>query len=154
MSIHGTFDLDKNHWIISDEPDGEISISFVSSSDNEIDISNFRFGFVVFVDGNKVLEKTFPGKREVFKKVDSDFVFSGIAPIKPGQIGDVTFWLEENLTRIESKFEFSIPMPESPFPSWVWNGDDWESPIPYPDSDFEGYYTWDEESFSWIAVED
>lgn len=36
-----------------------------------------------------------------------------------------------------------------PFPSWIFNSDtyQWESPVPYPDSD--KFYVWDEETISW-----
>ena len=39
--------------------------------------------------------------------------------------------------------------PPSPFPSWVWNGDEWEAPVPKPDGD----YYWDETAGEWKPVE-
>lgn len=44
-------------------------------------------------------------------------------------------------------------IPPKPFASWVLNEDTclWEPPVPYPDGD--GFYTWDEESQSWLATE-
>jgi hypothetical protein len=36
----------------------------------------------------------------------------------------------------------------SPFPSWVWNGADWEAPTPQP----EGGYWWNEETQTWDKV--
>jgi hypothetical protein len=38
--------------------------------------------------------------------------------------------------------------PPSPFPSWVWNGDEWEAPVPKPDGD----YYWDESTQSWATA--
>jgi hypothetical protein len=39
----------------------------------------------------------------------------------------------------------------SPFPSWVLNNNfDWEAPTPRPE---EGFWTWDEETLSWVEVE-
>jgi hypothetical protein len=38
--------------------------------------------------------------------------------------------------------------PPSPFPSWVWNGDEWEAPVPKPDGD----YYWDENTQSWATA--
>jgi hypothetical protein len=40
-----------------------------------------------------------------------------------------------------------VRMP-SPFPSWVWNGDEWEAPVPKPDGD----YYWDENTQSWATA--
>ena len=41
-------------------------------------------------------------------------------------------------------------IPPQPFPSWLLNIDTgcWSSPVPYPEE--EGYFTWDEESLSWV----
>jgi len=44
-------------------------------------------------------------------------------------------------------------IPPKPFPSWLLNEETclWESPVPYPEGD--GFYTWDEDSQSWVMVE-
>lgn len=44
-------------------------------------------------------------------------------------------------------------IPPKPYPSWLLNEDTclWESPVPYPADG--GFYTWDEESQSWLAIE-
>lgn len=40
----------------------------------------------------------------------------------------------------------------SPYPSWLWNGNDWESPVPMPT--LGGYtYSWNEDSENWDAEE-
>jgi len=41
-----------------------------------------------------------------------------------------------------------VRMP-SPFPSWVWDGDEWEAPVPKPD----GPHEWDEAAGEWKPVE-
>jgi hypothetical protein len=38
--------------------------------------------------------------------------------------------------------------PPSPYSSWVWNGDEWEAPVPEPDGD----YYWDEGTQSWATA--
>ena len=40
------------------------------------------------------------------------------------------------------------------YPSWVLNEDTcrWESPVPYPDSDGDERYMWDEETTNWIEI--
>jgi hypothetical protein len=44
-------------------------------------------------------------------------------------------------------------IPPKPYPSWVLNEDSylWEAPVPYPSDG--GFYTWDEESGAWLAVD-
>ena len=43
-----------------------------------------------------------------------------------------------------------------PYPSWVLDEDTcrWEAPVPYPDSDGEKRYRWDEAMTNWIIVND
>ena len=44
-------------------------------------------------------------------------------------------------------------IPPKPYSSWLLNEDTclWESPVPYPTDG--GFYTWDEDSQSWLMVE-
>ena len=44
-------------------------------------------------------------------------------------------------------------IPAKPYPSWLLNEDTclWDPPVPYPEGD--GFYTWDEESQSWLTTE-
>ena len=42
----------------------------------------------------------------------------------------------------------TLRMP-SPYPSWLWNGDEWEAPVPKPDGD----YYWDEAAGEWKPFE-
>ena len=45
-------------------------------------------------------------------------------------------------------------IPPKPFESWVLDEDTclWVAPLPYPDD--EGSYTWNEELFAWVLVDD
>lgn len=38
--------------------------------------------------------------------------------------------------------------PPSPFQSWVWNGTEWEAPVPRPTE--TGAWVWDEDAQEWI----
>jgi len=38
-----------------------------------------------------------------------------------------------------------------PFPSWLWDNNQWNPPIPYPQDDQQ--YYWDEDTLSWILWE-
>lgn len=44
-------------------------------------------------------------------------------------------------------------VPPAPFPSWILNEETclWEAPIPYPTED--GFYSWDEDTLTWILNE-
>lgn len=40
--------------------------------------------------------------------------------------------------------------PPKPFPSWVWGGLDWDSPVPLPDE--INIYEWDEANLQWVMI--
>jgi hypothetical protein len=44
-------------------------------------------------------------------------------------------------------------IPPQPYPSWLLDEDtcQWQPPTPYPDDD--GMYTWDEDTLTWVDVE-
>lgn len=39
-------------------------------------------------------------------------------------------------------------IPPHPYPSWIWDGETWNSPVPYPDDNDEIYH-WNEEEQEW-----
>lgn len=42
--------------------------------------------------------------------------------------------------------------PPQPFPSWIWQNEEWTAPTPYP-TDGKKWYNWDEDLLSWVFVE-
>lgn len=43
-------------------------------------------------------------------------------------------------------------IPPSPLPSWVYDGNNWNPPIPMPEKEGK-YYTWDEPTVSWLEFD-
>lgn len=41
--------------------------------------------------------------------------------------------------------------PTSPYPSWSWDGEEWQSPIPKPDGD---QWVWIEDALDWVYIEE
>lgn len=39
----------------------------------------------------------------------------------------------------------------SPFPSWIFDGNNWNAPVPRPE-DVNKFYEWDEATMSWIEI--
>lgn len=58
-------------------------------------------------------------------------------------------YAEDSGKRSEFTYEFTVPMPSQPYPSWKWNGRSWEPPIDFPDDQEYAEYTWDESTRSW-----
>mgnify|MGYP001553094735 CR=1 FL=1 len=41
--------------------------------------------------------------------------------------------------------------PPQPYPSWTWENDKWNAPVPYPEVSEENpaYYVWNEDTLTW-----
>ena len=69
--------------------------------------------------------------------------FSWIAPTPQPSVGHI--WDEDTVSWVK---------PASPYPSWVWSDDHWDSPVERPaDGSEEKPYAWDEDTTSWVEVE-
>lgn len=42
--------------------------------------------------------------------------------------------------------------PPAPYPSWTWDGSDYQPPTPMPETDDEHTAVWDEDSGKWVVV--
>lgn len=56
--------------------------------------------------------------------------------------------------RMETFWDGTRFLPPKPYPSWIWNENmnTWISPITYPSDG--GIYSWNEESASWVIVQE
>lgn len=61
----------------------------------------------------------------------------------------VTYSVHDGQLEYNALLSYTTPKPNKPFNSWVWNGEYWQPPVPYPS---EGNWRWDEETLSWIEV--
>lgn len=57
--------------------------------------------------------------------------------------------IDETELGIDSEFIDGYWTPIKPYPSWVWNGEAWESPVPKPTDDGVSLYNWSEEDKEW-----
>lgn len=67
--------------------------------------------------------------------------------------GDDYFWVwdEENLRWKVQYFPLEQPpKPIQPFESWIWNGTEWEAPVPYPTTGYS--YIWNESTKEWDQI--
>lgn len=60
-------------------------------------------------------------------------------------------YAENDGKKSEFTYEFTVPMPPQPYPSWKWSGVDWIAPVVEPDNSEYIEYTWDETTRSWAT---
>jgi hypothetical protein len=56
---------------------------------------------------------------------------------------------DNGIAVINSVWDGTQFIPPSPYPSWVWNLDKWEPPVPCPEGT---NYIWDELQKNWVTV--
>jgi hypothetical protein len=99
---------------------------------------------------------------EVIVGVDETKLIEGLDPETwygqfRGQVCKRTSYnanIRKNYAGIGFKYDEALDafIPPKPFDSWVLNEDtcNWEAPVPMP----EGNYRWDEDSLSWLEIEE
>lgn len=155
MSVLATLDLQNGEWSFdvapeSPAPDVEIGFKFGGSPVDTFD--NLFFGFSATVDGSKVFEKSYPPEGIRYVATDQKYLSNDRVLLSVNDKVVFRVWAENAGQRYEGETVFVVPIPDSPYPSWVWDGEDWQPPVPYPsESPANGDgWAWDEESLSWV----
>jgi hypothetical protein len=70
-------------------------------------------------------------------QTDQEYLESVRLTTNPDETYQLFLWAENDSIRIEKEFEFTIPRPDAPFPSWIWDAElmSWQAPVPYPEDD-------------------
>lgn len=118
-----------------------------------VDIRGLSYGADVRVNGELVLEKSWPPKGVKYVSTDqNELVTERLTTFPPDAECEFSVWIKGRNGEYTGQTTFTIPRPEQPYASWVWNTDtlSWEAPVPYPEDD--KFYTWEEETQSWVEV--
>jgi hypothetical protein len=120
--INAKFNIDTktfnfNHQI-SDIPSSQINIGFNSNSPTTT-FNDLSFGYEVREGEYIVQYKNFPFKRTKIISTTQEFLRQEISRLKSGRTYKLWVWVENGNDYFEEEFEFSIPMPEKPYESWI-----------------------------------
>lgn len=151
-------DLSSHSWSIEEQEKryNQFYFSFVDASSQEVVFSDLKFGMSLSVNEEIIFEKSCPEEGQSFLSSDQEFldvfVFN---QVRFGETYSLYVWAENDGIRWESTFSFIPPVPEQPYPSWIYNeeGQFWFAPVPYPDDDsIYGKYEWNEQDQRWDEV--
>lgn len=153
--IYATDDLKIKNWILNTE---EISayenILFIGFTDKApiISFKNLFFGFELKEYGNIRQYGQFPKPGVKYVQTDQEYLVSVQLETEPTHTYELFLWAENNDTRIEKIFEITIPKPQQPYNSWLWDQEKliWEAPIPYPTDGKP--YIWNEYEQEWTLI--
>lgn len=136
-------------WSLVENESLEFEIRFTNGNSQRFSLNNFSFGWSWSDEKNKETIE-WPPSNIIIRELSNNRVFS----YSPAWVSDaqVTFkvWASNGGVTHTSEISFVVPRPPQPFPSWVWDGTDWQPPVPYPDGD--GWYEWDEEALDWVVI--
>jgi len=154
--IFAVDNLKKNNWSLDTSTIGPMKNDLYIGFTEEQPIAHFknlRFGFELRQGENIKQYAMFPKPNVRYVQTDQEYLEVIRLNTVTDQTYDLFLWAENDDIRIEKTFELTIPRPEKPYESWVWNIEllNWESPTPYPEDGKD--YTWNEETQSWQEVE-
>lgn len=147
--------FDTQNWILNTEAIGPYYNDLFIGFTNEVPIVSFKnltFGFELKQGDNIKKYGIYPPFGAKYIQTDQEYLVTERLDTKPDQTYQLFLWAENNSTRIEKEFEFTIPRPDAPFASWIWDAEllTWNAPAPYPEDD--NVYTWDEDEQNWVEI--
>lgn len=152
MSILAKLNLADGQWTTNVQPESpspDVEIGFHHNG-SRAEFDNLAFGFTVTVDGDEKYVASYPPAGAKYISSDQRYISNDRVTLLYDDEATLSIWAENAGQRYEHSVDFVVPRPEQPYPSWVWNGEWWDPPVPYPD---EGFYVWDEEAQEWAAAD-
>lgn len=121
--------------------------AIVETEGQTLKLTGVQMSLIVEVDGETKLDIFLPPKGVKFKRTSSRVLSSVSVSWKPFQTVKVTAWMRDTHGQEQTVTEtFETPRPDQPYPSWVWDGSQWEPPVPQPAG---SGWLWDEEHGDW-----
>lgn len=130
---------------------GKNSLEFLfnrNDSTNVYLIKGLRFSYELKSSGVIKKKETFPPDEVEFEYVDATPLVTTEIEIEPDIVHTLTVNIQFNNYNLDHQEDIRGPMPEKPYPSWVWNGKAYQSPV----QELDVPCAWDESSQSWKEI--
>lgn len=112
-----------------------------------VEYESLSFGFSIS-DGETVLASDeWPRPNVRYISSDQSYIEPVGIGCTPDTVYILTLWSEQGGERYEATYSFQTPRPRRPYPSWSWEGAQWQPPFPPPD---DGDWEWDEDGQQWV----
>ena len=153
MSIFAQLNLFNGQWTTIVQPESSspvLEIGFVSDT-ALVEFDNLTFGYACTVNTKTVAKGSYPVEGVIYVSTDQPYIVSETIFLNYDDDAILTVWAKNAGQEYSDTVTFTVPRPDQPYPSWAWNGEWWEPPVPYPDDG--GRYEWDEEGQQWATVD-
>ena len=116
-----------------------------------IQFQNLQFKYELRQGENIKQYGIFPPSGVRYVRTDQTYlVVEQLKNIKPDETYELYLWATNGGEFFESTIDFIVPRPFQPYDSWMWNGEKWTSPIPYPDNGSN--YIWNDTTKTWEHI--
>lgn len=115
-----------------------------------ISFTNLQFGFELRKGEDIKQYGVYPPAGVKYVKSDQTYLKTIRLKTRPSQTYELYLWARNENKLIEKTFEITIPKPNKPFDSWVWEEEElrWKAPIERPEGDYE----WNEDKQEWLEL--
>jgi hypothetical protein len=115
-----------------------------------VEFNNLKFKYELKQDGSIKQYGIFPPPNVRYIRSDQPYIVAERLIFDADKEYDLYLWAENGGSSFEKTVSFTTPKPPQPYPSWTWDGAQWNPPTPYPEDDKN--YEWDENTLSWVEV--
>lgn len=117
-----------------------------------VEFKNLKFKYELKQNSNIEQQGEFPLLSIKYIRSNQDYLITGYLNLRPETEYELYLWAENGGKSFERTVTFTTPRPAQPYPSWTWDGEQWNPPVPYPDDNLP--YEWDEELQQWVLAEE
>ena len=118
-----------------------------------VEFKDLKFTYDPKQDGNIKQYEMSPPPGVKYVRTDQPYIVVERLKLDMETEYELYLWAENGGKSFETTVNFITPRPAQPYPSWTWDGEKWNAPVPYPDDG--KFYEWDEDALDWVkAVEE
>lgn len=127
----------------------DLMIGFTNDSP-VIEFNDLKFGYELRQGENIKKYGSFPPSNVRYVRSDQQYIVTERLVFESEKTYTLWLWCENDGKRFEKEFEFTTPRPAQPYDSWLWDGEKWNPPVPYPDDG--NVYKWNEDLQEWETI--
>jgi hypothetical protein len=148
--IFATDDFQTQNWTITiQDLESNYADLFIGFTDESpvVEFNNLQFKYELKHNNEIQQQGSYPPPNAKYLNSDQTYLVVERLNLTPETTYELYLWAENDGNSFEKTFEFITPLPPQPYSSWIWNGEIWEAPVPYPEGG--GSYVWNEDTQEW-----
>jgi hypothetical protein len=120
----------------------------MSTASNYNDVRNLKFSYELQASGKIQKQESYPPDELEYQYVDDNPLVCTEIEIKPDIVHTLIVKIESDSFQDTYQEELRGPIPEKPYPSWIWNGETYQAPVEM----LNVPCTWNESLANWEPI--